>query len=554
MHHRVRVSKDEAVAALEIPGVRFLHGGLVIPDNAIEVVRPLLPSRAAIFPPTIQGSARAALSWLRPGVPERLTAYQREGLMFALSRPNESAMLVHPTGSGKTLSGIVWALARPGVAVVVTKAAVVGQWASEVTEWSTAQPIILEGRSTDLDIPVPITTEIPQFVILSYSILAAWIDRLVTLRPVSVVFDESTKAKAHKRWDAIVDADDLGDPSEKPKVKFALKDNVTASAMRLARSATRRLATSATPIQDRVRDLWAQLDLVQPGEWGPFWPWARRYCAACEGIWGGMEAKGSSNIPELKARLRRVAHYVAKEVVDAQLPGARRRVNYVRPEDQSRPDSIAKEIRAAAKRGPSALLEMRLMEAAARKRRVVVEKVAEALASGDKVVVFTGRRIDAERLGAEVEKASREIKDCQVWTAHGGHDPLAREEIRKLYMAKKGPCCLVGTGDSWGEGLNLQDTDLAIFAMLPYTPGQVIQWEGRFTRLGQKRPVLILYYVAQGTVDEHVASILLQKLPAVESLGGSQQAGAIMRDLIGDEEELIAGLVNMIGGKNGEVA
>ena len=58
-----------------------------------------------------------------------------------------------------------------------------------------------------------------------------------------------------------------------------------------------------------------------------------------------------------------------------------------------------------------------------------------------------------------------------------------------------------------------------MFVQLPYTPGQLRQWEGRFARLSQKRPVVIYYVIAEGTVDERVASILIDKLPAVETVG-----------------------------------
>lgn len=555
MQHRVKVSREIAEEALQVPGVAFRYGGLLIPDNAIDVVRPMLRGAAPLYPVRIQPDASAAVKWLRPGVVEKILPFQREGIAYALSAPEESALLVHPTGAGKTLEAIVWSLARPGVTVVVTKAAVVGQWAGEVKEWSLGEPVVLEGRTVG-EVTLPDRT-VPTFFVLSYSVLAAWAPVLAALRPTSVVFDEIPKAKAHGRWDAIVDVDaeaaaeraaTPGAPIAPPKVKFKLKDNTTAAAMILARAAGRRLGTTATPIQDRVRDLWAQLDLIQPKMWGAFWPWARRYAAATEGLFG-MEAKGTSHLDELQSRLRRVAHFVPKEIVDAQLPAKRRRVLYVRPEDQSRPDSIAREIKAAAARGKVALLEMRLMEAAARKRRVVVDMVIEALASKEKVVVFTGRRVDAERLGVEIEKADK--SGALKWMAHGGHTTEAREEIRQAYMAAPGPACLVGTGDAWGEGLNLQDTDLAVMAMLPYTPGQVIQREGRFQRIGMKRPVLIAYVIAQGTVDEHVAAILLQKLPAVEKIAGSTEAGAILKDLIGDEEVLVGDLVAMLTKKEG---
>ncbi len=453
---RDSLNVDEREALLAVPGVRARGFRLYIPDNALDVARTILgsahPFREAEEPVSPAAWARP---YLRDVAVVKLLRFQEEGILFALGRPDASALLVHPTGSGKTLSAIIWALAAQGTTVVVTKAAVVGQWASEVKAWSVAVPVILEGMAPR-DIEGGNADDPPRFLILSYAILSAWIDKLVALHPTSVVFDEIQKAKAHGRWEAIVDAEAEAESTStaatarsstpEPKVKFKLKDNTTASAMRLSRVASRRLATTATPITDRVRDLWAELDLVQPRAWGAFWPWARRYCAAAEGLFG-MEAKGATNMEELGSRLRRVAHFVPAEVVRAQLPPMRRRVSYIRPSEQSRPDAIAKEIQAAARRGPTALLEARLMEAAARKRRVVVDRIKDAVASGQKVVAFTGRRIDAERL-AEVVKAAF---GGSLWMAHGGHSPEAREKIRILYMGAPGPAVLIGTGDAWGE-------------------------------------------------------------------------------------------------------
>ena len=103
-------------------------------------------------------------------------------------------------------------------------------------------------------------------------------------------------------------------------------------------------------------------------------------------------------------------------------------------------------------------------------------------------------------------------------------------------MAAPGPTLLVGTGDAWGESINLQDTDLALIAMLPWTPDKVIQWEGRFSRLGQKRPVLVTYVIARATADEHVADLLLDKLPHVGEVAGDNAALEIENALGGVEQ------------------
>ena len=160
----------------------------------------------------------------------------------------------------------------------------------------------------------------------------------------------------------------------------------------------------------------------------------------------------------------------------------------------------------------------------------------DAVGCGQKVVVFTGRRADCDRLGREIEKSI----SAQVWCAHGGVSTDERDKIRLQYMESSDPCVLVGTGDAWGESVNLQDTDLALFVMLPWTPRSIRQWEGRFSRLGQERPVLIVYVISRGTVDEHVADILLDKLPAVATIANDEMLIAMEEDMSQIQGDLLS--------------
>ena len=98
---------------------------------------------------------------------------------------------------------------------------------------------------------------------------------------------------------------------------------------------------------------------------------------------------------------------------------------------------------------------------------------------GTSVVVFSGRRRDVDQLGDALRKHSRVKKvAATIWAAHGGTSSSDRQVIVDNYMKHKGACVLVGTGDAFGESLNLQDTDAALFTMLPYTAGQIRQMGG----------------------------------------------------------------------------
>ena len=312
--------------------------------------------------------------------------------------------------------------------------------------------------------------------------------------------------------------------------------NRASAAADLARCVSKRVGTTATPIQDRVRDLWSQLDIVEPNSWGNKTTWENRHANRKPGIYGGYDTTGASNLEELNLRLGPVAHVLTYAETHAHLPPKRRQSVYVAPEDQCRPaGGFAKERKDAAKRGATALLEVSLAEAASRKRTAVIGIVEDHVRSGQKVVCFTGRRRDCEKLGKSVSSCSAVKKgNIKVWAAHGGQSQKVRDQIVQDYMAYRGSCVLVGTMQAFGESINIDDTDAALFVMIPYTPGVLRQAEGRFHRASTKRPVIIYYIIAEGTVDEHMAAILIDKLPAVEKVARDTE--------LGEAKDVLAGL------------
>ena len=546
----------------QLPGVRLgkgvgAGGGAAIPANLAGFVAREMgialeaPQHLARWYPS---DATRAPPFLQPWIPGFLTSYQKEGIAWVLGQADHCGSFWWSAGSGKTLAAIVWLLSVGiSLSIVCTKAAIRPTWKREVGTYSrevslfTAQGTTPDAGAVRAWIRAALTEGHPAILVVAYETLPAWIGLLEGLGATSLVFDEIHSVKSHRRWDPIVGRDD--------RVSFAMKENRAAACMRLSQRIPRRLALTATPIRDRVRDLWAQLDLIHPREWGSFARFADRYCARVEGPYG-WDTRGASHLDELKARTATVTHRVPYTVANRELPPKRRLVTWISIPDQDRPlGNVASEIRAASRAGPTALLEARLMEAASRKRKTVLAHARDALEASLKVVIFTGRRIDCEKLADEARRW-QDAQVCQspipglaVLSGHGGDSPDLREQIRAGYMRAPGPALLVGTGDAWGEGLDLQDTDLGIFAMLPYTPGQVIQWEGRWCRLGQKRPVLIRYFIAENTADEHVAQLLLHKLPAVERAAEADEIAGLGETLIGaSEEELLSSLTAKIMG------
>jgi len=594
--------------ALEaIPGVKCWRGRWVAPWHAIPAVSRTcrqhgavlsiiacpedLPVPGAVRPwDAIQAKLHAQGEVRESYLTTWPLDYQKEALGFSAHLPG--TLYHHPTGSGKTFTGIVWGVLGDGPLVIVTRAATRVQYAREVERFTNLRAFVCKPASAvrkkdkwgSLDAYLGWCHEYEQrpVIVVGWAALPSWADDLAEVLRAgcgSVIYDESHKGKSRKRWGAVPLPDRESPDYAKAvaaverqggKVKPA-KDgedgeevglvplrNVAESASRLAQAAARRLETTATPIPDRVRDLWGQLDLLEPFAWGSYRTFAFRHCDAKPGQYGGLDDRGESRIPELDERLCMVKHTVSVAVARAALPPKRRQTWYIAPSEQVAPTGGWKRaIKAAQKRGPNAMLEIRLAMAASSKRRAIIQRIGECMESGQKVVVFTARKRDADEIAEGVRKLrGKSAATGGVWCGHGDHAQTERQKMLAGYVASEGACVLVGTGEAWGTGIDgLQCTDAAIFALLPYTPGQLDQWEGRFTRHGQDRPVTIYYPIAEGTADEHLASILIDKLPAVEALVGIESLEGAAIALAGtehDPEVFAAGILASLRAAEGE--
>lgn len=520
-----------------------------------------------------------------------LTEYQCDAIEKTGSW--NGAHLWHPTGAGKTLTAILWGLCKTGPILIVTRAASRLQYGREIERFTNIKPYIVRPISQytakqrekmqTLDEYMMECQEdgTRPIVVVGWSSITNEFTSLEYHNFQTIVYDESHRGKSSKRWDAIPlptptgsyqemqkerkeqerDAKRRGgfipkadDPKNRRyfegnnavRVMIVPAKNITSCAALLSQQAENVICTTATPIKDRTRDLWAQLDLAEPYSWGSKMMWMKRYCDAKEGRYGGMDTSGASNLEELAARLESCVHRIDYKDTHRHLPPKRRQSMYIAPEDQTRPvGGFAKQLKAASKVGGTAVLEVKLAQAASRKRKAIIGAVEDHIYAKQKVVIFTARRKDVEELTKAIKKCGAvKSTGCKVWWADGSVSATERQAIVDAYMQHEGPCCFIGTGQSLGESLNLQDTDAAFFVMLPYTPGQLRQWEGRFCRLGQKRPVIIYYCIAESTVDEHVADILISKLPAVQAVAKDEELAEAQEIIAGMEDE--EGLLNSI--------
>lgn len=300
---------------------------------------------------------------------------------------------------------------------------------------------------------------------------------------------------------------------------------------------------TATPIRDRRRDLWGQLDIVLPGEFGSSWQFTHRFCNAQMNQWGGLDTSGESNTEELRERLGKHFLKLTREDIADELPSLQRDVHVVTPEGKSR-------------RFLGGGVERAIDRAADIKRPFGIDIALEYLATGGKVVIATSRRRLAHELANDVERImarggkldAKTREHCVVQCVTGETPAIPRQRILDDFNRLDGVGVLIATADCMGESIDMHQVDAVVVLGLFDTAGKFEQFEGRFARLGG-RPCVIHYLVAEGTIDERIYELILSKLRDVVQLEtATGSSTGVLRDLDGmyDERHVLDELASWI--------
>jgi len=90
---------------------------------------------------------------------------------------------------------------------------------------------------------------------------------------------------------------------------------------------------------------------------------------------------------------------------------------------------------------------------------------------------------------------------------HGGVPGTKRKDLVDRFRDDP-KCRLFLSTDAGGVGLNLQHASVVFNMDLPWNPAVLEQRIGRVHRLGQKEPVRVVNFVAKGTIEEGMLSVL----------------------------------------------
>ncbi len=111
------------------------------------------------------------------------------------------------------------------------------------------------------------------------------------------------------------------------------------------------------------------------------------------------------------------------------------------------------------------------------------------------------------RMHEVVVKQLAEKKDWSHVLFHGGVPSHKRKDLVDQFRDDP-KCRLFLATDAGGVGLNLQFASVVVNMDLPWNPAVLEQRIGRVHRLGQKRPVQVINFVARGTIEEGMLGVL----------------------------------------------
>ena len=422
-------------------------------------------------------------------------------------------------GLGKTIQALGVVNADPSIEtiLIIVPASLRINWLREAEKWLVVprEIYVVENNKS-----VPDSAEI---VVVNYDrIKGAVFDSLMVREFDILIIDESHKIKNPK---AARTKRVLGEPEKKrPK-----KDRVPG----LVDRCKRKLFLTGTPILNRPIEIQTVLAAICPDEFGNFFAFAKRYCAAERTKWG-WDFSGASRLDELQARLRALCMVRRlKRDVLTELPAKRRQVvelapNGARGAVEAEANAFrAHEDRLAALRDEADLAhaagDKASYEAAVGKLRneaqvafseisrfrhdvavakipAVIEHVDNVLESGtDKLVLFAHHK--------DVIKALMEHYGDAAVQLTGDTSQADRQTAVDRFQADPAVKVFIGSITAAGVGLTLTAASHVVFAELDWVPANITQAEDRTHRIGQTGSVLVQHLVVDGSLDARVAKV-----------------------------------------------
>lgn len=455
------------------------------------------------------------------GQPEALAAdlrdYQLRGLNW-LARMTSLGLggcLADDMGLGKTITLISLHLHRQadsesaGPTLVVCPTSLMGNWQREIERFAPGTPVRrFHGAQRSLE-----GLADGEFVLTTYGTMRLDTGSLAGIPWGMVVADEAQH----------------------------VKNPYSATAKQLRTIGARaRVALTGTPVENNLSELWAILDWTTPGLLGKLGTFRTRYAQAVE---GGKDPSAAERLGQLVRpfllRRRKSDPGIAPELPPKTETD---RAVSLTAEQTGLYEAVVRETLAEisgsdgfTRRGmivklltglkqicnhPAQFLkeDKPRIEGRSGKLELLDELLDTILSEDASVLIFT-QYVQMARL-IEQHLASR---GTPTQFLHGGTPIAAREAMVQRFQDGEVPVFLLSLKAA-GTGLNLTRAEHVVHYDRWWNPAVEAQATDRAYRIGQTQPVQVHRLIAEGTIEDRIADMLLRKRELADSVLGSGEA------------------------------
>jgi SWI/SNF-related matrix-associated actin-dependent regulator 1 of chromatin subfamily A len=442
--------------------------------------------------------SRAVSSDFKVPTPEGLALfpYQKAGVEFLTHA--QHALLADPPGVGKTIQVIGFMnYMHAWQALVLCPASLCFNWQRELNKWCTAKirAEIYKPKTFDPNNP-------PHVLIFSY----AYASRMQDVKRVLQGF--------RYHYLVIDECHFLKEPKSK-RTKYVLAKNGLVS------KAHRVHALSGTPIVNRPIELFPIVKSLCPDAIDnmSYFEYGLTYCQGFKGEWG-WDFSGASNLKFLGARLRqrfmirRPKTEILKELPEKFPP------NIVYLNDDPKTRALVKKMKvfdehAVLKRGNSpafeelSTLRRELGEA---KVEASAEYIKTQLQAGhEKIIVFAHHK-------AVVKHLAEALAEFHPVVLAGDTATNDRQVAIDRFQGDKSVRVFVGSITAAGVGITLTASSYVVFVECSWVPGENEQAIDRAHRIGQAECVMIDFLVHEGSLDERILKVLMDKSKVIKEV------------------------------------
>ena len=446
------------------------------------------------------------LSKAKPGNQFRgtLLNFQKEGLDFLL-KSSGNALLADEMGLGKTVQTLAYVATEKQTfpVLVVAPLVTLNNWEREIQKFlkkKSRNGRILESKSPSVStIRTGKTEDLPKkdIYLINYDLLFKRRDDLSQVGIKTIVCDEvhNLRSKTTQKYKAVKKLAAL------PSVLY-------------------RIGLSGTPIYNRGSEIWPIIDIIRPGLLGSFKEFCEYFCYVNDkGKAIVLENKRASLRIELQKHvmLRRKKSDVLKELKDKVRYKeiiASDTEYYLKELDKTWQNFEKDQKNAESEFSKSAsyyrAIQSERQIAGMAKLPYVINFVKNIMDIEESVVVFCHHKVIHRML-------HESLGEFSPVSIIGGQTDKARQD--NVDRFQRGESKLMIAGIRAGNvGINLTQAKYVIFAELDWSPAIHRQAEDRLHRIGQKNTVFAYYLIGSGTLDDHVANILVDKTYEIDEI------------------------------------